>query len=107
MKLRSQQIRRRAGLLSELAELLIEEMEELGIPTEQAEDAAGNVAFQLHRRWAGIVFTFPMRDDLARERMEKYIVERYDGRNAVELVREFRITERSIYSIIKKHRRQG
>ncbi|MBG6289697.1 hypothetical protein I5I61_19765 [Pseudomonas nitroreducens] len=105
MKLRSQQIRRRNNMLSELAELITGEMKRLGIADEKATDAAGKVVFQLHRRWAGIVLTFPAKDDLVRQRIKMYIIERYDGTNADELVREFGVTERFIYSLIQEHRR--
>lgn len=105
MKVRSQQIRRRNNMLSELAELITEEMKRLGISGESATDAAGKVVFQLHRRWAGIVLTFPVKDDLVQQRIKMYILERYDGTNADELVREFGVTERFIYTVVQEHRR--
>lgn len=105
MKVRSQQIRRRNNMLSELAELISGEMTRLGIAEEKASDAAGKVVFQLHRRWAGIVLTFPVKDDLVQQRIKMYILERYDGTNADELVREFGVTERFIYTVVQEHRR--
>ncbi|WP_069861385.1 Mor transcription activator family protein [Pseudomonas citronellolis] len=105
MKIRSQQIRRRNTMLSELAELIAEEMKRLGIAGEKATDSAGKVVYQLHRRWAGIVLTFPTNDDLVKQRIKMYILERYDGTNADELVREFHVTERYIYNLVQEHRR--
>lgn len=105
MKVRSQQIRRRNTMLSELAELITGEMTRLGIPEKEATDTARQIVYQLHRRWAGIVFVFPANDDLVKERVKMYILERYDGSNADELVREFGVSERYIYKVAQEHRR--
>ncbi|MCZ7773802.1 Mor transcription activator family protein, partial [Pseudomonas aeruginosa] len=77
-----------------------------GIPREKAVPESEEVAFQLHRRWAGLTFVFPVKDDLARKRLELHILQRYDGSNADKLVQEFGISEGLIYEIVRKHRRQ-
>lgn len=60
-EIRSQQIRRRNNMLSELAELIVEAFVRNGIPREKAVPESEEVAFQLHRRWAGLTFVFPSR----------------------------------------------
>ncbi|MDF5992443.1 Mor transcription activator family protein [Pseudomonas aeruginosa] len=105
-EIRSQQIRRRNNMLSELAELIVEAFVRNGIPREKAVPESEEVAFQLHRRWAGLTFVFPVKDDLARKRLELHILQRYDGSNADKLVQEFGISEGLIYEIVRKHRRQ-
>ncbi|MDF5818764.1 hypothetical protein P4054_29420 [Pseudomonas aeruginosa] len=52
-------------MLSELAELIVEAFVRNGIPREKAVPESEEVAFQLHRRWAGLTFVFPVKDDLA------------------------------------------
>lgn len=106
MKIRSQQIRRRNNMLAELAELVVGSLKRHGIPMDKATAEAEELAFQLHRRWAGITFAFPAKDDLARKRLEAHIMERYDGTNADELVREFGVTESFIYAVMRKYQRQ-
>ncbi|NNB79121.1 hypothetical protein HBO42_08005 [Pseudomonas aeruginosa] len=106
MKIRSQQPRRRNTMLRELAELIVEGMQRCGVPPHQASDEAKEIAFRLHRRWAGITFVFPVNDELARERLILHILERYDGTNADKLVQEFGVTEDWIYTIVRRHRRQ-
>ncbi|MFG8561945.1 Mor transcription activator family protein, partial [Pseudomonas aeruginosa] len=98
-EIRSQQIRRRNNMLSELAELIVEAFVRNGIPREKAVPESEEVAFQLHRRWAGLTFVFPVKDDLARKRLELHILQRYDGSNADKLVQEFGISEGLIYEI--------
>ncbi|MBN0063574.1 hypothetical protein JTL66_35765, partial [Pseudomonas aeruginosa] len=51
-------------------------------------------------------FVFPVKDELARRRLELHILQRYDGSNADKLVQEFGISEGLIYEIVRKHRRQ-
>ncbi|MDF5910008.1 hypothetical protein P4132_30295 [Pseudomonas aeruginosa] len=58
-EIRSQQIRRRNNMLSELAELIVEAFVRNGIPREKAVPESEEVAFQLHRRRAGLTFVFP------------------------------------------------
>ncbi|MDF3932975.1 Mor transcription activator family protein [Pseudomonas citronellolis] len=105
MKIRSQQIRRRNGMLRDLADLMIRRMERLGVSKEKATNEAEEIAFELHRLWAGITFTFPAKDELAQQRLKLHIIERYDGSNADDLVREFNVTEDWIYAVIREHHR--
>ncbi|MDV8139131.1 Mor transcription activator family protein [Pseudomonas aeruginosa] len=105
-EIRSQQIRRRNNMLSELAELIVEAFVRNGLSREKAVSESEELVFQLHRRWAGITFVFPVKDELARKRLELHILQRYDGSNADKLVREFGVTEDWIYSVVRKHRRQ-
>ncbi|ARG88330.1 TPA: Mor transcription activator family protein [Pseudomonas aeruginosa] len=104
--IRSQQFRRRNNMLSELAELVVDGMQECGVPREKAVSVSEEIAFRLHRRWAGLTFVFPVKDELARRRLELHILQRYDGSNADKLVQEFGISEGLIYEIVRKHRRQ-
>lgn len=106
MKLRPQQIRRRNSMLAELAEMLVDTLKRNGVPAEKAGHEAEEIAFQLHRRWAGITFVFPMRDELAQKRLQMHIIDRYDGTNADALVREYGVTEDWIYSVLREHHRR-
>ncbi|MGE4404450.1 Mor transcription activator family protein [Pseudomonas sp.] len=106
MKLRPQQIRRRNNMLRELSELVTTSLKKHGISDEKAANEAEEVAFQLHQRWAGITFTFPVKDELARKRLELHILEEYDGTNADILVRRYGITEDWIYSVLRTHQRR-
>ena len=107
MKIRSQQIRRRNSMLSELAELVAEAMKKHGVKDLQAvNEASEEVAFQLHRRWAGITLVFPANDELARQRLELHIVEEFDGTNADQLVRKYAVTENFIYRTMRKHQQK-
>lgn len=106
MKVRSQQIRRRNNMLRELSELVVDSLKRHGIPAEKATNEAEELAFQLHRRWAGITFVFPVKDDLARKRLELHIMEEYDGTNADILVRKYGVTEDWIYSVLREHQRR-
>ncbi|PTS85521.1 hypothetical protein DBR00_07020 [Pseudomonas sp. HMWF032] len=106
MKVRSQQIRRRNTMLRELSELLVDSLKRHGIADEKAINEAEELAFQLHRRWAGITFVFPVKDDLARKRLELHIMEEYDGSNADILVRKYGVTEDWIYSVLRQHQRR-
>ena len=92
-KIRPQQIRRRNSMLRELSEMLVASLQKHGVAAEKAANEAEELAFQLHRRWAGITFTFPVRDDLAVARLELHIMEEYDGSNADHLVRKYGVTE--------------
>lgn len=68
-EIRSQQIRRRNNMLSELAELIVEAFVRNGLSREKAVSESEELVFQLHRRWAGITFVFPVKDELARKRL--------------------------------------
>lgn len=105
-KIRPQQIRRRNSMLRELSEMLVASLQKHGVAAEKAANEAEELAFQLHRRWAGITFTFPVRDDLAMARLELHIMEEYDGSNADHLVRKYGVTEDWIYSVIRKHQKR-
>lgn len=104
MKIRPQQIRRRNTMLRELAELLTELLTKHGVSGDCAENEAEELAFKLHQRWAGITFTFPVRDELARKRLELHIINEYNGSNAPDLVRRYGVTEDWIYSVVRAHR---
>lgn len=105
-KIRSQQIRRRNGMLRELAEMLVDSLQKHGVDAERATSEAEELAFKLHRRWAGITFTFPVKDELAMARLELHIMEEYDGTNADHLVRKYNVTEGWIYSVVRKHQQR-
>lgn len=107
MKVRAQQIRRRNGMLSELAELVTSSMVRNGVSAERAKSEAEELAFQLHRRWAGITFTFPVKDELAMARLKLHVIKEYNGSNADELVRKYSITEDWIYSTLREHQRRN
>lgn len=107
MKIRSQQIRRRNSMLGDLAELVAEALRNHGVNDQQAaNDASEEVAFKLHRRWAGITLVFPANDELARQRLELHIVEEFDGTNADHLVRKYAVTENFIYRVVRKHQQK-
>lgn len=106
MKVRSQQIRRRNNMLRELSEMVVDSLKRHGIPAEKATSEAEELAFQLHRRWAGITFVFPVKDDLARKRLELHIMEEYDGTNADILVRKYGVTEDWIYKLFREQQRR-
>jgi Mor family transcriptional regulator len=103
MKIRSQQIRRRNTMLAELAEMLTDVLTRNGIAADQAANEAEDLAFEIHRRWAGLTFTFPVNDVIARKRMELYVVTEYDGTNAETLMRKYGVTEDRIYSIVRQY----
>lgn len=105
-KIRPQQIRRRNGMLRELSEMLIASLRRNGVAPEKATDEAEELAFMLHRRWAGITFTFPAKDELARARLKLHIIEEYNGSNADDLVRKYNVTEDWIYSVLREHQQR-
>lgn len=105
-KIRPQQIRRRNNMLRELSEMVVDLLKRHGIPPEKATSEAEELAFQLHRRWAGITFVFPVKDDLARKRLVLHIMEEYDGTNADILVRKYGVTEDWIYNVLREHQRR-
>lgn len=107
MKVRSQQIRRRNNMLRELSELVVESLKRHGITAEKAISEAEELAFQLHRRWSGITFTFPVKDELAMARLKLHIVREYTGSNADDLVRKYGVTEDWIYSVQREHQRRN
>lgn len=106
MKFRVQQVRRRNGMLSELAELVSDKLKQHGIDEVRATEEAEEIAFSIHRRWAGMTFTFPVKDELAMKRLALHIIKEYDGSNAPELIRRYRVTEDWIYSVIREFERQ-
>ncbi len=106
MKIRPQQIRRRNNMLSELCEMVTDVLARNGLSTKKARDEAEELCFQLHRRWRGITFTFPIKDDLAMKMLKLHILERYDGSNAEVLAREFNITEDWIYAVLREHHKK-
>jgi len=93
-------------MLRELAEMVTTSLKNHGISEDKAINEAEELAFQLHRRWAGITFTFPVKDDLARKRLELHILKEYDGTNADVLVRRYGVTEDWIYSVLRTHQRR-
>lgn len=105
MKGTGQQIRRRNTMLRDLSEMVAELLVQQGVDQDAAVDASEELAFQIHRRWAGITFAFPARDDLARERLKKHLIAEYTGGNADELVRKYGVTEDYIYTVLREHRR--
>ncbi len=106
MKSTGQQIRRRNTMLRDLSELVAEALVKHGVPQATALEESEELAFQIHRRWAGITFAFPARDDLARARLNKHLIAEYNGTNADELVRKYGVTEDFIYSVLRDARRE-
>ncbi|MDF5843406.1 hypothetical protein P4053_16520, partial [Pseudomonas aeruginosa] len=78
------------------------------IPQEKAVPESEEVGFLMHRRWAGLTFVFPVRDDLARKRLELHIMQALRWIELpTKLVTEFGISGELIYEIVEeKHRRQ-
>lgn len=107
MKVRAQQIRRRNTMLRELSEMVTVALVRNGTDEAKAKNEAEDLCFQLHRRWRGITFTFPTRDELAHQRLKLHIVKEYNGSNADELVRKYSVTEDWIYSVIREHQRRN
>lgn len=77
-----------------------------GVNEERATHEADDLAYQLHRRWVGITFTFPVKDELAMARLELHIMEEYVGTNASHLVRRYGVTEGRLYSVVRKHQKR-
>ncbi|PIA66154.1 hypothetical protein CDR19_25410 [Ectopseudomonas toyotomiensis] len=107
MKVRAQQIRRRNSMLRELSEMVTVALVRNGADEAKAKNEAEDLCFQLHRRWRGITFTFPTRDELAHQRLKLHVVKEYNGSNADELVRKYSITEDWIYSVLREHQRRN
>lgn len=106
MKVRSQQIRRRNDMLRELCEMVTAVLIRNGVDEAKAKEEAEELSFQLHRRWRGITFTFPIKDDLAQKRLKLHIINEYDGSNADSLARQFSITESFIYEVMREHQKR-
>ncbi|GHU04291.1 hypothetical protein FACS1894205_2280 [Alphaproteobacteria bacterium] len=96
-----QQVKRRNSFLRELSEMVEETLVSQGVPESEAREASEELAYQLHRRWAGITLSFPDKDDLARARLKAHILSDFNGRNIDELCREYGVSERFVYKIIK------
>lgn len=106
MKGTGQQIRRRNTMLRDLSDMVTDLLVKHGVSQEAATEASEELAFQIHRRWAGITFAFPTRDDLARSRLKKHLIAEYTGGNADDLVRKYGVTEDFIYAVLREHRRE-
>lgn len=106
MKVQPQQIRRRNTMLRELSEMVTGALVCNGVDEAKAKNEAQELCFQLHRRWRGITFTFPSRDELAHQQLKLHIIREYNGSNADELVRKYAITEDWIYTVMREHQRR-
>lgn len=92
----------RHELLTDLEQKVISFLQEQGVPTEAAEHTAINLVNHLADHWGGQLINIPKdhRYKIASRDLEIYNA--FDGRNHAALAREFSLSVRAIYDIVKK-----
>lgn len=75
-----------------------------GLTDDAAAGLAHQVAEHLRRHWGGQLIYIPQGARYDRERRADAIYERFDGRNAPELMREYSISKSEFYRIINTAR---
>lgn len=90
------------GLAAKIASILIER----GIDAPLARDAGRYCAEYVRRDWGGYKIYIPMAKSYDKERRDREIAERWNGKNTRELCVEFEVSETTIRRAATKPKRQ-
>ncbi|MDH3998049.1 MAG: hypothetical protein OET90_04340 [Desulfuromonadales bacterium] len=91
-------------LLADLAVKLNEYLIEQGLETQQAQDIAWRAAEMVRCDWAGQDLYIPKGKRFEQLQRDAEIYRRFTGSNHLALAREYGISQRQIYSVIKRVR---
>ena len=89
-------------VLDDMQEQLIAKLSELGLTSCTSQIIAHKLKSHFRKHWGGQNIYFTKSKDLSKR--DQAIYEEYDGRNKVELLRKYDMSEQTFYKIIKKVR---
>lgn len=98
---------RRHELLEDVHAQTATVMLELGIDADVADQVGCALADHLAQNWGGQNFTIPMDHHYRVSKRDQEIYSKFDGRNHHVLAREFNMSVRGIYKVIKRIRAKG
>lgn len=96
--------RRRHELLSEIADASSLIVERLGLSSDLADKAGGEIADYIADSLGGQVISFPRDTKYRAQKRNEQIAAEFDGFNHVELSKRYNVSVRAIYSILKNQR---
>ncbi|WP_286807719.1 MULTISPECIES: Mor transcription activator family protein [unclassified Marinimicrobium] len=97
----------RHQLLSEAADRVARVLREFNIPEDRAEQCGSAVADDLAQHWAGQNITIPKDYRYKLTQRDLEIWDKFNGRNHLELAREYDLTVNAIYRIAKRIRKRA
>jgi Mor family transcriptional regulator len=89
-----------ADLAAKLAELFIGK----GIDRNQAQEIAWAAAEHVRKDWSGMAVYIPKGHEYEISKRDLLIYRRFDGSNHARVAHEFDLTERQVYTIVKRVR---
>lgn len=99
-------VKRRAALYEEIQGVVVASLTDEGVADDIAEIVAVGVVNALAEHWGGCLISFPK--DFAYEISirDEQIFQEFNGSNHRELAQKHGVTERTIYSIVKRCQRE-
>ncbi|WKE65035.1 Mor transcription activator family protein [Gallaecimonas kandeliae] len=98
---------RRHELLEDIHAQVAKVAQEFGIKEDVADQVGCAIADHLAENWGGQNFTIPMDHHYRISQRDAEIYDRFNGRNHHVLAKEFNMTVRGIYKVIKRVRAKG
>ncbi len=93
-------------ILSDLSYRLSERLVKNGIAKNQAETIAADVTVYVSQHWGGQLIYFPKATKFNMANRDLEICKKWNGRNALELCREYDLTKARLYQILKPPRKK-
>lgn len=98
---------RRHELLEDIHSRVSELVQEFGLTEDVADQVGCAIADHLAENWGGQNFTIPMDHHFRISKRDQAIYDKFNGRNHHILAKEFNMTVRGIYKVIKRVRAKG
>lgn len=91
------QAQRKGELYSELSEILKHELIKAGLSEELASKKSNDITYKIYDNWRGLHIFFPVNPIAYMENLKKKILHEFNGRNATDIVRKYRVSELTLY----------
>ncbi len=88
-------------ILSDLAHHVSESLVKDGVAKRQAETVAKSAAERVSQHWGGQLVYIPTGAAFRRAKRNLEIIKKWNGRNSLELCREYGLTRARLYQILK------
>lgn len=92
-------------LLTEVVDVVANELKKLGYDEEDSIQKAKKITFAISSYFGGKSFYLPAGEPLKRALRDYEIYRSFDGKNIDQLIRKFRLSQTTIYTIIRQQRK--